>query len=311
MWMKERLRDFTEDFRRNIFFYAMITPAIAVIIILYLYPVLKTIQVSLYDFNLLSGRSEYIAFANYINKFTSPKFQTVLFNSFYFTVVSVAIETVLGLSCALLLNYELRGQRLMRIVIMIPMMVAPVIVAYEWKLMYNDQVGIITYIFESTGIIKEKISWLSHPRLAMWSCIIADVWYTTPFVILILLGGLQSLPRDPYEAAVIDGANALQRFTLITLPLLKPVLMAAILLKTMDAFKMFDLIYILTYGGPSLKTEVINIHTYKTVFRHFRFGEGATISIITLFSLIFIVIVIMFIFKGKDIIQKIKGSLHL
>jgi multiple sugar transport system permease protein len=180
-----------------------------------------------------------------------------------------------------------------------PFMFAPIVIAYQWRLLFNDQHGIINYALMSIGIIQQKIAWLGDVKTAMMSVIVADVWFTTPFVTLLLLGGLQSLPLEVYEAAEIDGANGWQQFWSVTLPMMRPIVRAAVLLRTMDAVKTFDLVYIMTNGGPGLRTEMIMTHSYKVAFITFRLGIASAIAIVGLIIMLIFCGLILFIFKER------------
>ena len=156
------------------------------------------------------------------------------------------------------------------------------VIAYEWRWLFNDESGLVNYICYVLGLIHERLAWLGNTKTAMMSVIVADAWFSTPFVTLLFIGGLQSLPVEPYESAAIDGANSWQRFWLLTLPMLRPVVLAVILLRTMDAIKTFDLIYIMTNGGPGLRTEMIMTYSYKVAFATFRLGAASAIAVVGL-----------------------------
>ncbi|MCX6262028.1 MAG: sugar ABC transporter permease [Bacteroidia bacterium] len=212
------------------------------------------------------------------------------------------MEVFLGLICSLLLDRSFRGRGFVRALWLLPFMFTPVVVAYQWRWLFNDQSGLINYLLMNLGIISEKLAWLSDIKLAMMSVIVTDIWYTTPFVTLLFLGGLQSLPIEPLESAEVDGASGWQKFWYITLPLLRPVMLVIVLLKTMDAMKAFDLIYIMTYGGPGLKTEMIMTYAYKVGFITFKIGQSSAISVFSLLLMLVASGVIFLLFREKSTI---------
>ena len=212
----------------------------------------------------------------------------VVYNTVTFTLIVVFIETTLGLSLALAFNREFLGRGVARALVLVPLMLAPVVVGYEWRWLYNDPYGLINIALMRMHVIKVPIAFTTSAKFAMASLVVADIWYSTPFVAVLCMGGLQSLPEEPFESAIIDGASAMQRFLYITLPLLRPVLMAAILIRTMDAFQTFDLVFILTYGGPGNLTELMNTFTYKVAFHNFDLGYASTISVVSLILMMLI-----------------------
>jgi multiple sugar transport system permease protein len=185
--------------------------------------------------------------------------------SLWFMVFTVVIEFVLGLAIALLFNRRIRGKRLWMSFLIIPMVITPTIISLIWKLMLNTEYGVLNYILSLFSIA--KINWLGYEN-ALWSVMMVDIWEWTPFVALILYAGLQSLPQEPYEAVVVDGASPLQIFYYLTLPLLKPMIFIAILLRSIDSLKIFDIVYGLTQGGPGNATELMSMHIYRLGFRH-------------------------------------------
>lgn len=172
------------------------------------------------------------------------------------------------------------------------------VVGIMWRLLYNPELGTLNYLLELFGF--KPINWLGEPSLALPSVIMADVWEWTPFMALILLAGLQALPRDPFEAAIVDGASPLQLFKHVTLPLLQPTIMVAVLLRMMDAFKTFDLIFVLTKGGPGMSTEVLSYYTYRYGFKFFHIGQASALSYILLAIIIFITQVLMRYLKAGE-----------
>jgi multiple sugar transport system permease protein len=195
---------------------------------------------------------------------------------------ALVAEFVLGLVLALLLDSQIRARNLFRALLLTPIMLPPVVVGVIWRLMFNPSFGVINGTLASLGIDTSRLTWLASPKLALVSVILVDVWQWTPFMFLIMLAGLQAIPQEPYEAAMIDGASAWQMFRHITLPLLKPAILVALLLRTIDLLRIFDQVFILTQGGPGFATETVSLYIYKTAFRFFDLGYAAALSLVLL-----------------------------
>ncbi|MGZ4031133.1 MAG: carbohydrate ABC transporter permease, partial [Tumebacillaceae bacterium] len=203
-----------------------------------------------------------------------------LWNTMLFTVISVALELVLGLGIAVLINQQFRGRGLVRAAVLIPWAIPTVVSALMWKFLYDGQNGIVAHLLEKVSLIP-NMGWLLTTKFgAMLSVILSDVWKTTPFMALLLFAGLQTIPQSLYEAAEVDGASRVQQFFKITLPLLKSSILVALLFRTLDAVRVFDLVYVLTGGGPANSTETISIYAYKTMFAQMNFGAGSALSVI-------------------------------
>ncbi|MDO9130270.1 MAG: sugar ABC transporter permease, partial [Anaerolineales bacterium] len=200
--------------------------------------------------------------------------------TFTFVILAISFEFILGMALALLLNQELKAKGLFRSLIFLPMMCTNVVIGLMWRLLLNYQYGLVNYYLGQLGFL--PIEWLSSPKVAMASVVLVDVWNTTSFVALMLLAGLQSLPEEPYEAAKIDGASAIQSFFYLTLPLLKPIILVALLWRFIDTFRIFDVIYLLTAGGPARVTETVSIYIYRYAFQSFNLGVAAASSFIML-----------------------------
>lgn len=233
-------------------------------------------------------RTTFVGLNNWIHVLLSSKFHVILKRSLYFAFVCLTIEFFLGLGIATLLHKKFKGQRSAKTLILIPIMIAPVLVGYMWRFMFNAEVGVINQFLRSTKLFSPG-SWLSGLN-ALYCIIAVDIWQWTPFVAIIILAGLQSLPVQIYEAARIDGASRWQMFCFLTIPLLQPVMFMAIVLRLCDLFRIFDVIYIMTQGGPGDITEILSIYAYKVAFRFSRFGLASTWSYIILFLTILLLI---------------------
>jgi multiple sugar transport system permease protein len=251
-----------------------VSPALILLSLVTVYPVLYVICLSLERRLLIFNISRFVGLDNYLFLFRDDRFWNALGNTAYFTVMSVALEMALGLSIAVLLNRSFRLKGGARAAVLVPWAVPTVVSARMWEWMYNTDFGILNYIFGA------KINWLGSPHLALNAAVFMDVWKTTPFVAILLTAGLQVIPADLYRAARIDGAGAWQAFRRITLPLLKPVIIVVLAFRTLDAFRVFDAIYVLTGGGPANSTETLSIYAYKVLFQTLQFGYGSALSLV-------------------------------
>ncbi|ADI26413.1 carbohydrate ABC transporter permease [Geobacillus sp. C56-T3] len=244
----------------------------------------------------------FVGLKHYKDSFSDMRLWKALWNTTFFTVVSVAIELVLGLGIALLINKAFFGRGLVRATILIPWAIPTAVSALMWKFLYDGQNGIVAKYFETVGLVDRMGDLLTTEAGAMFAVIFADVWKTTPYMALLLLAGLQTIPSSLYEAASIDGATKWQQFTKITLPLLKSSILVALLFRTLDAFRVFDLIYVLTGGGPANSTETISILAYKVMFSQTNFGAGSALAVIV-FICVAVISMIYIRWLGKDLLS--------
>ncbi|SFJ53491.1 carbohydrate ABC transporter permease [Thermoflavimicrobium dichotomicum] len=244
----------------------------------------------------------FIGFDFYKKFLSDSRMWASLGNTILFTVISVFLELVLGLGIALLINRKFFGRGLVRAAVLVPWAIPTVISALMWKFMFDGQNGIMAKFFELIGIVPDMGQLLTTKAGSMFAIIFADVWKTTPFMALLLLAGLQTIPQSLYEAAEVDGASKVQQFFRITLPLLKPAILVALLFRTLDAFRVFDLVYVLTGGGPANATETISIYAYKTMFGQLSFGEGSALSVVV-FICVAIISIIFVRWLGTDLVS--------
>ena len=270
-----------------------IAPAIAVLLSLSIYPLIYSLTVSL---QLESASGVNWGLGNFARLASDDFFWTALSHTFIYAAAALTCEFLLGLGLALLLNQQIRGRGLFRVSLLVPMMLPTVVVGVVWRLLLHSNFGALNGTLKQFGINTESLTWTASPRLAMLSVIAVDVWQWTPFVFLVLLAGLQAIPQEPYEAALIDGSSRWQTFWHVTLPLLKPSILIVLLLRTMDLLRVFDQIFILTEGGPGFATETISLYIYRTAFRFFDFGYAAAMSFVLLaFTNVISVIYIKFL----------------
>jgi multiple sugar transport system permease protein len=250
-----------------------------VLLSLSIYPLIYSISVS---FQTETTAGIEWSLKNFSRLLSDNFFLTALLHTVVFAVSALIIEFSIGLGLALLLNSKIRARGFFRAALLVPMMLPTVVVGVVWRLMLNTNFGAINRTLKRFGLNTEALTWTASPRLAFLSVIAVDVWQWTPFVFLVLLAGLQAIPQEPYEAALIDGSNRWQTFRHVTLPLLKPAILIALLLRTMDLLRVFDQIFILTEGGPGFATETISLYIYRTAFRFFDFGYAAAMSFVLL-----------------------------
>lgn len=279
--------------------YLLIAPAVLCIIFIAFFPIGRTIYLSMFKMKLqFMNLRQFVGIDNYITLATDSRFWSSLYNTLYFVFISVGIEFVIGFIMALTMNRNFFGRGIVRASILVPWAIPTVVSAMMWNFIYNDQLGVLNDILVRLNIIDSYRSWLGSTSSAMWAIITTDVWKTSPYVGLLLLAGLQVIPADLYEAATVDGASKLRQFFSVTLPLLKPTILVTLLFRTLDAFRVFDVVFVLTGGGPANTTETISIYTYKTLFRNLDFGIGSAMAV----SMFIFVMIISLIY------QKVLGA---
>ena len=262
------------------FGYALVAPAVIVLLAITAYPLIYNVWNSLHHDVVTSGvPATWAGLANYKEIFTDNLFVPSLIRTIGFTVVSVAIETLIGLGLALALNRTFRGRGLVRAAVFIPWAVPTVVSAQLWKNMFDPQYGFVNYVLTALHLPLGHTTWLGETWTAWGAILVADAWRNTPFMAIVLLAGLQVIPGDIYEAARIDGASAWQTFRRLTLPLIKPALMVALIFRTLQSFLIFDVVYNMTAGGPGNSTSVLSYLNYQAFLVNFDFGYGGAISV--------------------------------
>jgi multiple sugar transport system permease protein len=269
--------------QRNIL--VLLGPCLLILAIISLYPFFYALYMS-FNKSSLTNTEGFVGLGNYINLFKDLRFLNSLKLTIYFVFGATIVELVAGFLIALLFNRETKLAKIARLLFVVPIMLAPIVVGITWRLLFDVDYGMVNYIFGLIGI--GKVPWFTSTNVALISLMLIDAWQWTPFMMLVILAGLQSLPIEPLEAARIDGATKFQELKFITIPLLIPVILVALLLRTIDAFKAFDIIFATTLGGPGISTETLAIFTYKTGFRYSHMGYASAMAII----MIIVVIVI-------------------
>ena len=276
-----RLEDRTAREERRLG-WTLVAPAIGVVLLVALVPLAWTVWESLHRHDLRMpwrGRP-FIGLANYRELLTAPRFWASLGHTAFFAVSTVSLELVLGLALALAMQRATRGRGLVRATVLVPWALPTVVAALLWRFLFESRAGVVNAVLTALGVIHEPIVWLAGAYTAWVPVILADVWKTTPFVALLLLAGLQGIDPALYEAAAIDGASRWRTLTRITIPLLRPAILVAVVFRTLDAVRVFDLVYVLTGGGPGTATEPVALYTFSALLQNLRFGYGAALSVV-------------------------------
>jgi trehalose/maltose transport system permease protein len=287
--------------------YAFLMPMLIMLLLVAAWPLFRSISLSFTDATadtLFNGQAQWVGFDNYLERrirsngdvrwrgvLVDADWWNAVWNTIRFAIISVSLEAFLGLLVALVLNMEFKGRGLVRAAILIPWAIPTVVSARMWGWMLNDQFGVINYMMMGVGLIDAPIAWTASSDTAMVAVLIVDVWKTTPFMALLILAGLQMIPRDMYEAAKLDGIHPVRVFFRVTLPLLKPALMVAVIFRALDALRIFDLVYLLTPQSESTMT--MSVLSFREIQQFGDYAEGSAMStllfvIITLFVLLYI-----------------------
>ncbi|MFS2151097.1 carbohydrate ABC transporter permease [Rhizobium sp. Rhizsp42] len=286
-----------------------LAPTLFILAVVAGWPLFRTIYFSFTNASLTSlGDAKFVGFDNYLTWITlksgrtvykgllaDPAWWNAVWNTAKFTLLSVTIETALGLIVALVLNAQFVGRGIVRAAILIPWAIPTIVSAKMWAWMLNDQFGILNDLFMALGLISQKIAWTANPETAMIAVLIVDVWKTTPFMALLILAGLQMVPGDIYEAAKIDGINPVKVFWRLTLPLIRPAIMVAVIFRMLDAMRIFDLIYVLTPNNAQTKT--MSVMARENLFDFDKFAYGATAS--TVLFLLIATVTVLYMWLGR------------
>lgn len=269
----------------RLFYWLLILPAFIFLFIMLAYPLIYAARLSLSSWNMIRPDlpRRFVGLANYLQFFKDKALLHAIFITLYFASFSIALEMLLGLGIALLLQNPIKGMPVFRSLFLIPLMTAPVVTGFIWVLILNPEFGSVPRILAFFGLrFLIDFPVLANIKLIMPMIVVIDAWTSTPFVILVLLAGLQSLPLSPYEASMIDGASNLQQFFYITLPLLRPFILVALLIRTINVLRYFDVIFVLTGGGPGTASEVLALYNYRVSFVNYQMGYGAAVSFLLL-----------------------------
>ena len=276
----------------------LLAPALILLLLIFAYPIARAVFQSFFTRNLGTELEPvFSGLTNYGRMIGDGRFWQSLWNTSVFTTFSVVLELILGMVIALILNRSFPGRGIVRTIAILPWALPTALIALGWAWIFNDQFGIANDILLRLGLIETGINWLGRPVLAMMALVVADVWKTTPFISILLLAGLQSISGDLYEAYSLEGASAWQQFRKITLPLLMPQILIAALFRFAQAFGIFDLVSVMTGGGPGGSTETVSLYVYSMVMRYLDFGYGAALVVVTFVLLIVAVAIASLLLK--------------
>lgn len=291
--LANRFRGRYTSVQRRSFPLLMVLPTLAVIAVVVFYPIGYAGWLAFHSWDIRRDTTTYVGLDNFRRLVHDEIFWQACRNTLVYVLLAVTLEFFAGFGLALVLHERFRGVSLIRAVIMLPMFVVPVVVAMTWRLLYNQDFGPIYYALKSAGLVSGNAGFgLASPSLALPLIVLTSVWQTMPFVFLVLVAGMQSIPADQYEAAKLDGANAFQEFRAITLPWLKPLILFILLFRFMDAIKVFDLVIMLTNGGPGSTTEVASLYTYRQAFTNFNVGYASALAMVLLI-IVFVVSIVL------------------
>lgn len=280
----------------------LVAPSLLIILGITLQPILTTFVLSF--FRTVQGRFTpeiFVGLKNYLFFLQDTIFWQTIGRTFYFTVVSVGLEILLGLAIAQLINTRPPGWKFLRTSLIIPWAVPTIVNGFMWRWIYNADYGALNGLLMDLGLIDKYVAWLTKPFISMNLVILADMWHTIPFVALVLQAALATVPEELEEAAAVDGANAWQRFFSIRLPMLRPAILVALVIRSVEAFRAFDIIYVITSGGPAFGTVTISYLTYLETFSYGHFGRGSALSfLISIFTLILAYTYIKFLYHPEE-----------
>lgn len=263
------------------FGYLFVSPAVVILSIVILAPIAIAIITSFYDYTLINRTLDsFIGLRNYFEAVSNEKFIHSAIVTIVFVILVVLFEFIIGFLIAILLNQVERFRNIYYFILLIPLLINPIVVGLIWRMFLHPQLGILNYLISLVGI--DPINWLGDPQNAFITIIFVDIWHQVSFMIILLLAGLASIPEEPYEAARVDGANAFQQFRDITLPYMRPVIIITLLIRLIFALKTYDLIYIMTKGGPGDATDLISYYIYRSAFIGLDLGQAASMSVILL-----------------------------
>lgn len=285
--------------RAGIYF---LVPAVLIIAFVLLFPIVQTVVLSFgrNSTSIFTGY-EFAGLANYQRLLKTPRFITALNNTIFFTTVTVPIELALGIMLALILNRRFHGKGLVRMAVLFPWALPTALNALMWRWMFNTEFGLFNSMLTDSGLAVERINWLGAIPTSMYAMMFVSIWKTSSFMALLLLAGLQTIPDDLYEAGSVDGTNRLSEFRYITLPLLRPAILVSVLLRTMDAMRVFELPFNLTDGGPLTSTETLSLYAYRAIFQYVNFNLGSSAILIQFIIIMSISVVYIVIIRRGDV----------
>jgi len=275
-------------------YYLMIVPALVVVGMFFIYPLGQVLYLSFFSYSPIFGK-KFLGFTAYYRVLSDEVFIATVLRSLVYVIAVVGANLIIGMGYALLTYKAAKGIKILRTILIMPMLFIPAAAAVTWNLLYEVEIGLINHFLTSIGL--KPMMWLASAKTAFLAVIITDIWAWTPWTYLVLLAGLESLPSEPMEAAEVDGATSVQRIWYLVLPMLKPVISIAIVIKSLDAFRTFVYMWIMTRGGPGESTHVLSTLIFSRAFRHFEYGMGSTMAVITLLIAFAMSAALMRVFK--------------
>ncbi len=266
------------EHNEGLFAFLLVLPATLIVLALYVYPLTYSFVISFFRSDIRYPGDEFRGLKNYIEIFQEPELLISFWRTLVFTAVSVGLEMVAGIAIAVAFNHRFRGRPLARSLILIPWAIPPVVSGIIWNWLVHAKIGLLNYLLTQLGVIARYKPWLADPAWAMNFIILADAWKWTPLVVLLVLAGLQAIPDELYEAARIDGAGGLSIFFRVTLPLISWPVLVTLILRTVEAIRVFDIIYVMTRGGPANATKLTTFYVWEIAFKHHRMGFGAALA---------------------------------
>ncbi len=266
------------EHNEGLFAFLLVLPAILIVGALFVYPLVFSLVVSFFRSDIRYPGVQFRGLRNYLDIFRDPDLVASFWRTLYFTVVSIAIEMVVGVTVAVAFNGRFAGRPIARSIILVPWAVPPVVNGIIWNWLVHPKIGIVNYLLTAVGIMERYKPWLADPSWAMNIIILADAWKWTPLVVLLVLAGLQAIPEELYEAARMDGAGSGTVFFRVTLPCIMWPVLVTLILRTVEAVRVFDIIYIMTRGGPASSTKVTTFHVWEIVFRYHNLGMGSALA---------------------------------
>jgi len=275
----------------------MLIPLIVVVSIIFVYPLFRVIYLSFFDYHPVFGK-EFVGLQTYRELMVDNLFLTTILRTFIYVIVVVLSNLIIGMVYSMLTYRLHKGVKLLRLILIVPILLMPPVTASTWMLLYNEQFGLINHILGAIGF--PAVMWLSSSRTAFPAVMVTDIWGWIPFVYLILLAGMQSLPTEPFEAAELDGASSTQKFIYLMLPMMKPVLATATIIKCLDTYKTFSFVWIMTKGGPGYSSHVLGTLVFQKAFSSFQYGLGSTMAIVMILIGFLLVCLVGLIFRERN-----------
>jgi len=290
----------SKGIKNKSFYYIIFLPAVIVIVFLTVYPIFDVFSLSFYKYNYLSDSKTFFGFKNFARIFNDRTFQRSFTNTLIFSTLATFAETAIGIFLALLFYGYFKGKRVFMIMVIFPMMISTMVICSVWKTLYHYDIGLLNYLLKSIGL--KPFGWLINQKVALLSIVLVDIWQWSPFAFIIIQAGLNSIPKEVFEAASIDGANYRKTLLYITFPILSSQIMLVVLLRTIDTFRIFGKVYALTQGGPGNATETLSYYVYREGFTYFNLGRASTASVYIL-----LVIAVIAFFYIRNILREKKS----